>query len=56
MDVQVVLGLDDEAPAGPDETGAGEGKVLRQGELLDGAGKVGDASDDEAPLSKGQYV
>lgn len=27
-DLQVVLGLDDEAPAGPDDAGAGQGKVL----------------------------
>lgn len=27
-DLQVVLGLDYEAPAGPDDAGAGQGKVL----------------------------
>jgi len=48
--VQVVLGLDDEAPPGPDEAGAGESKVLRKRELLCGTGKVGDAGEDERPL------
>lgn len=48
--VQVVLGLDDEAPARPDEAGAGEGKVLRDRQLLGGTGKVGDAGEDERPL------
>lgn len=40
--VQVVLGLDDQAPSGPDETGRGEGGVLCEGELLGGARKVRD--------------
>lgn len=47
---EVVLGLDDQAPSGPDEAGAGQGKVLSERELLDGARKVGDAGDDESPL------
>jgi hypothetical protein len=47
---QVVLGLDDQAPSGPDEAGAGQGKVLSERELLDGARKVGDAGEDESPL------
>lgn len=47
---QVVLGLDDEAPAGPDETGGGQGAVLLQGELLGRAGEVGDTGEDEGPL------
>lgn len=47
---KVVLGLDDEAPAGPDEAGGGQGAVLGEGELLGGAGKVGDAGEDEGPL------
>lgn len=47
---QVVLGLDDEAPAGPDETRGGQGAVLLQGELLGGAGEVGDTGEDKGPL------
>lgn len=47
---QVVLGLDDEAPAGPDEAGGGQGTVLGEGEFLGGAGEVGDAGEDEGPL------
>lgn len=50
--VQVVLGLDDQAPSGPDETGAGQGKVLGEGELLDGSREVGDTGKDESPLLK----
>lgn len=53
-DVQVVLGLDNQAPARPDETRAGQGKVLRKRQLLDGAGKVGDAGNDERPLHDGR--
>lgn len=48
--IQVVLGLDDEAPAGPDDAGAGQGEVLGEGELLGGTSKVGDAGEDESPL------
>lgn len=47
---QVVLGLDDKTPAGPDEAGGGQGAVLLQGELLGRAGEVGDAGEDEGPL------
>lgn len=47
---EVVLGLDDEAPASPDDAGAGQGKVLGEGELLGGTSKVGDAGEDESPL------
>lgn len=47
---QVVLGLDDEAPARPDEAGGGQGAVLLQRELLGGATEVGDAGEDEGPL------
>lgn len=47
---EVVLGLDDHAPASPDETGAGQGKVLGEGELLGGACEVGDTGKDESPL------
>lgn len=49
-DVQVVLGLDDQAPPGPDDAGAGQGKVLGKRELFGGAGKVGDAGEDKSPL------
>jgi hypothetical protein len=45
-----VLGLDDEAPAGPDDTRAGEGEVLGEGELLGGTGEVGDTGEDKTPL------
>lgn len=47
---EVVLGLDDEAPAGPDEAGGGQGGVLGEGEFLGGTGKVGDTGEDESPL------
>lgn len=49
-DVQDVLGLDDETPAGPDKAGAGQGEVLGEGEVLGGAREVGDAGNDESPL------
>ena len=48
--LQIVLRLDDETPAGPYKTRAGEGKVLGQGEPLGGTSKVGDAGDDDGPL------
>lgn len=48
--IQVVLGLDDQAPPGPDQTSARQGKVLREGELFGRAGKVGDAGEHESPL------
>lgn len=35
-----VLGTDDEAPAGPDETGGHESGIGVEGELRSGAGKV----------------
>ena len=47
---QVVLGLDDEAPAGPDEARGRQGAVLLQRELLGRAGEVGDTGEDEGPL------
>lgn len=47
---QVVLGLDDEAPARPDEAGSRQGAVLLQRELLGRATEVGDAGEDEGPL------
>jgi hypothetical protein len=43
--------LNDQAPAGPDETCACQGHVLCEGELFGGAVEVGDASEDEAPLN-----
>lgn len=52
--VQVVLGLDDQAPAGPDDTGGRQGGVLGEGKLLGGTGKVGDAGEDESPLYQSQ--
>ena len=48
--VQDVLGLDDQAPAGPYQARASEREVLGEGELLDGTSKVGDTGDDERPL------
>lgn len=48
--VQVVLGLDDEAPSGPDHAGAGQGEELCKGQLLGGTGEVRDTGDDESPL------
>jgi hypothetical protein len=50
MGIQVVLGLDDEAPAGPDNTGTGQGEVLSEGEVLDGTSEVGDTGEDKSPL------
>ena len=47
---QVVLGLDDQAPAGPDETGGSQGGVLGERELLGWARKVGDTCEDETPF------
>lgn len=48
--LQVVLGLDDQAPASPDDTGASQSKVLSQRKLLGRTSKVGNASKDESPL------
>jgi hypothetical protein len=50
MGIQVVLGLDDEAPASPDNTGARQGEVLGEGEVLDGTSEVGDTGKDKSPL------
>lgn len=47
---QVVLGLDDEAPARPDDAGSGQGAVLLQRELLGRAAEVGYAGEDDGPL------
>ncbi len=54
--IQVVLGLDDQAPTGPDCTGCHEGAVLLERELLSRSEEVGDTSKDEAPLFPGQKV
>lgn len=48
--VQVVLGLDDQAPTGPDETGAGQGEVLGERELLGRTSEIGNTSEDKSPL------
>jgi hypothetical protein len=48
--VQVVLRLDNEAPASPDDTGAGQGEVLSEGELLGGTSEIGDTGKDKSPL------
>lgn len=50
---EIVLGLNDQAPPGPDETGASEGKVLGSRELLDGTGEIGDTGEDKSPLHDG---
>lgn len=50
MGLQVVLGLDDQAPSSPDEASAGQGKVLCERELLDGSRKVRDTGKDKSPL------
>lgn len=47
---QHVLGLDDQAPTGPDEARGGQGAVLGEGELLGGTGKVRDTGENESPL------
>jgi glutamine cyclotransferase len=49
--VQIVLGLDDQAPTGPDETSASQGKVLGKGQLFGGTGKVGNTGNNESPLT-----
>lgn len=49
---EVVLGLDDETPAGPNDTGGQEGKLLSAGHGFDGALDVGDTSKHERPLKK----
>lgn len=47
---QHVLGLDDEAPTRPDQTGAHEGEVLRKGQLLSGSSEIGNTCQDKSPL------
>ena len=48
--LQVVLGLDDQAPPRPDDARRRQGPVLRKRQLLGRAGKVGDASEDKTPF------
>lgn len=48
--IQHILGLDNEAPSGPDGTGSHEGEVLSQGQLLSWAKEVGGAGEDHAPF------
>ena len=48
---EVVLGSDNEAPAGPDGAGGRQGRVLGQGKLVGGTGKVSNACEDKRPLS-----
>lgn len=48
--IQVVLGLDDQAPSSPDKTSAGKSEVLSEGELLNGTREVGDTGKDKSPL------
>jgi hypothetical protein len=45
-----VAGLDDEAPASPDQAGGSQSGVLREGEVLCGTGEIGGAGEDETPL------
>ena len=47
---QIVLGLDDQAPTSPDETGGSQGAVLGERQLLGRARKVGDTCEDETPF------
>lgn len=47
---QHVLGLDNQAPTSPDEARGGQGAVLGEGELLGGAGEIGDTGEDKSPL------
>lgn len=49
--LQDVPGLDDEAPSRPDKASAGQGEVLRKGQFLGRSSQIGNASQDESPLS-----
>jgi hypothetical protein len=53
---EVVLGLDDEAPTSPDDTGASKGKVLGEGELLGRTSEIGDTGKDKSPLQATNQV
>ena len=49
-DARVVLGLDDQTPAGPDHTRGGQRHILVHRQILDGAVEVADAREHKAPL------
>jgi hypothetical protein len=49
-DIHNISRLNNQAPAGPDQTCACEGDVLCEGELFGGPVEVRDAGEDEAPL------
>jgi hypothetical protein len=51
-----VAGLDDEAPASPDQAGGGQSGVLREREVLCGTGEIGGAGEDETPLREREGV
>lgn len=53
FNLQHVLGLNDKAPARPDQTGAHEREVLRKGQLLSRSSKVGNTRQDKSPLLEG---
>lgn len=44
--------LDDEAPAGPDQTSGSQGSVLGERELVGGTGEVSSTGEDETPLRR----
>lgn len=50
---QVVLGLDDQTPSGPDEAGGKQSGVLGAGQSLDRSSKVRDTGNDQSPLHDG---
>jgi hypothetical protein len=50
MHAQKVSGLNDEAPAGPDQTSSHEGTVLGEGKRFDGTSEIGSTGKDETPL------
>ena len=50
VNVQKVSGLNDEAPAGPDQTSSHEGTVLRERKRFDGTSEVGSTGKNETPL------
>ena len=54
--IQVVLGFDDKAPSSPNNTGAGQGEVLSEGELLGGTSEIGDTGKDKSPLQATNQV
>lgn len=56
FNLQHVLGLNDKAPARPDQTGAHEREVLRKGQLLSRTGEIGNTRQDKSPLSEDPEV